>query len=118
HGPVTHAKPAYTTAGKLPCRYVIHAVGPIWGSGDEDAKLTAAVAGALHQAEELGLHSLALPAISTGIYGFPQKQAANVIFTAIREYAAQNPDTMLELVRLVLYGNSAAKIFLTVWDRD
>jgi len=118
HGLVTHAKPAYTTAGELPCRYVIHAVGPIWGSGDEDAKLAAAVAGALHQADELGLHSLALPAISTGIYGFPQEQAANVIFAAIREYAAQNPDTTLELVRLVLYSNSAAKAFLSVWGQD
>src|SRR5512146_11618 len=43
HGPVTHAEPAYTGAGRLPCRYVIHAVGPIWGAGDEDGKLADAV---------------------------------------------------------------------------
>ena len=39
HGPVSHAEPAYTSAGELPAQYVIHAVGPVWGSGDEDAKL-------------------------------------------------------------------------------
>ena len=45
YGPVSHAKPAYTSAGKLPCHYIIHAVGPVWGEGDEDAKLAAAVSG-------------------------------------------------------------------------
>src|ERR1700712_2595823 len=43
HGPVSHAEPAYTSGGKLPFRYIIHAVGPLWGEGDEDAKLAAAV---------------------------------------------------------------------------
>lgn len=118
HGPVTHAKPAYTTAGKLPCQYVIHAVGPIWGSGDEHAKLAAAITGALRQADELGLHSLALPAIATGIYGFPEKEAASVIFSAIKAYAAQNQDTTLTLVRLVLFGSLTTNIFLKVWEED
>lgn len=118
HGPVGHAEPAYTTAGNLPCLYVIHAVGPIWGSGDEDAKLALAVTGSLRRAEELDLRSLALPAISTGIYGFPQKLAANVIFTALRKYAAHNPDTRLELIRLTLYDDPTVKAFLSVWDQD
>ncbi len=118
HGPVGHAQPAYTTAGELPCRYVIHAVGPIWGSGDEDAKLAAAVTGSLQRAEELDARSLALPAISTGIYGFPLEQAAKVIFAAIRKYAAQNPDTRLEVVRLVLYGDPTVGAFLSVWGQD
>jgi O-acetyl-ADP-ribose deacetylase (regulator of RNase III) len=39
HGPVNHSEPGYTGGGKLPCRYVIHALGPVWGSGDEDEKL-------------------------------------------------------------------------------
>src|SRR5689334_12398437 len=60
HGPVSHAEPAFTGAGDLPCRYVIHAVGPVWGEGDDDNKLAAAVGGALRRADELGLHSLAL----------------------------------------------------------
>lgn len=118
HGPVGHAIPAFTTAGNLPCRYVIHAVGPIWGSGDEDAKLAAAVTGSLQRAEELEASSLSLPAISTGIYGFPPERAAGVIFSALRKYAAQNPHTQLELVRLVLYGDPTVTAFLSVWDRD
>jgi len=84
HGPAGNAEPAYTTAGELPCRCVIHAVGPIWGSDDEDAKLDAAVTGSLQLAEKLDLRSLALPAISTGIYGFPKERAAHVIFVHFR----------------------------------
>ena len=58
HGPVSHAEPAYTLAGRLPCKYVIHAVGPIWGEGEEDAKLCAAVRGSLKLADELKLESI------------------------------------------------------------
>ncbi len=71
HGPVTNAEPAYTHSGKLPSRYVIHAVGPVWGEGDEDARLASAIRGSLQRAEELGC-PLAFPAISTGIFGFPK----------------------------------------------
>ena len=118
HGPVTHTEPAYTTAGNLPCQYIIHAVGPIWGSGDEDDKLAAAVTGSFQRAEELDLHSLALPAISCGIYGFPEKRAARVIFKAIKNFVAQNRETSLALVRLVLYGDATMRAFLEVWDED
>jgi O-acetyl-ADP-ribose deacetylase (regulator of RNase III) len=86
HGPVPHDKPAYTTAGKLPSRYVIHAVGPVWGSGQEDQKLAAAVKGSLEVAERLGLSSIALPAISTGIFNYPLERAARVIPKAVRDY--------------------------------
>src|SRR5512147_2528060 len=55
HGPVPYGEPAYTAAGRLPCRFVIHAVGPVWGEGQEDEKLTAAVAGSLRLADRLGL---------------------------------------------------------------
>src|SRR5574340_23751 len=72
HGPVSHTRPAWTSAGRLPARYILHAVGPVWGEGDEDSKLSAAVQGSLSLADELGLVSLALPAISTGIFGFPK----------------------------------------------
>ena len=72
HGPVAHDRPALTDAGALPCRHVIHAVGPVWGEGGEDGKLRAAVLGALELAQADGFVSLALPAISTGIFGFPK----------------------------------------------
>ena len=112
HGPVTHEKPAYTGAARLPCRYIIHAVGPVWGSGDEDAKLGAAVRGALEVAHQLGLDSLALPAISTGIFGYPRERAARVILAAILEYFAQNPGLGPQQVRLVSFDMPTKEAFL------
>ena len=116
HGPVPHDRPAFTTSGRLPSRYVIHAVGPIWGEGDEDTKLAAAVNGALRCASDLGLESLALPAISTGIFGFPKERAAGIIFKAINHYFGQN-STSITLTRVVLYDQATVDAFLSVWDR-
>jgi O-acetyl-ADP-ribose deacetylase (regulator of RNase III) len=115
HGPISHDFPAYTTGGRLPCKYAIHAVGPIWGSGDEENKLTAAVTGSLRLTDELKLNSIALPAISTGIYGFPKDRAARVIFEAIKTYFTKNPQSGLELVRLTLFDKSTVEVFLKVW---
>jgi O-acetyl-ADP-ribose deacetylase (regulator of RNase III) len=119
HGPVSHAEPAFTSAGRLPCRYVIHAVGPVWGEGDEDAKLASAVAGALRLAERLGLKSLALPAISTGIFGFPRERAAGIIIDTVRDFFAQHPASGVELVRLTLLDSQTVEAFQRVWrDRN
>ncbi len=116
HGPVSHAEPAYTGAGHLPCRYVIHAVGPVWGEGNEDVKLAEAVSGSLRLADRLGLRSMAFPAISTGIFGFPKERAAGVIFSAIDGYFTLNPASSLDLVRLMLFDQPTADAFLKVWD--
>ncbi|MCD4672016.1 MAG: macro domain-containing protein [Anaerolineaceae bacterium] len=115
HGPVSHDRPAYTGAGNLPCRYVIHAVGPIWGSGDEQTKLAAAVRGSLECAAGLGLASIALPAISTGIFGFPKDLAARIFFETIASYYRQYPDSGLSLVRLTLYDQPTLTTFLSVF---
>jgi len=112
HGPVSHAVPAWTSAGALPCRFVIHAVGPAWGDGGEDDKLTAAVTGSLNVAESLSLASLALPAISTGIYGFPRPRAAALTLAALEAYFAARPDSKLKLVRLVLVDPATLAAFL------
>jgi O-acetyl-ADP-ribose deacetylase (regulator of RNase III) len=112
HGPVTHAKPAYTSAGNLPCRYIIHAVGPVWGEGDEDAKLKAAIQGSLELADQLKLSSLALPAISTGIFGFPKELAARITFKAIESYFSHQPTgSTLRLVRMILFDPEAVSAF-------
>jgi len=116
HGPVSHAEPAYTGAGRLPCRYVIHAVGPIWGEGNDDNKLAAAVTGSLTLADRLGLSSMAFPAISTGIFGFPKERAAGVIFSAIECYFVQQPSSGLHIVRLTLFDQPTVDAFLKVWD--
>jgi O-acetyl-ADP-ribose deacetylase len=116
HGPVTHEQPAYTGAGRLPCRYVIHAVGPVWGEGDEDQKLAKAVGGSLALAERLELKSLALPAISTGIFGFPKERAARIILKTVRESLSAATRRHLELVRLTLYDQPTLDAFLQVWS--
>jgi O-acetyl-ADP-ribose deacetylase len=115
HGPVSHAEPAYTSGGKLPCKYVIHAVGPVWGEGDEDNKLAAAVSGSLRRADELKLETIAFPAISTGIFGFPKARAAGIIFATIEKYFAENTKSSIQLVRLTLFDEPTIEAFLSKW---
>ena len=117
HGLVTHAEPAYTHAGALPCRYVIHAVGPVWGEGDEDGKLQAAIQGSLQLAERLGLASISIPAISTGIFGFPRQRAAQVMLATILSYLQRVPDTSLKLIRLVLFDPATVQVFIEEWEQ-
>jgi len=116
HGPVTHADPAYTQAGRLPARYVIHAVGPRWGDGAEDHKLAQAISGSLKCAETLGLNSIAFPAISTGIFGFPKDRAARIFFETFINYFSANPTSPLQLVRLTLWGGEMVRIFRSQAD--
>ncbi len=111
HGPVSHASPAVTGAGSLPCRYVIHAVGPVWGSGDEDAKLASALCGSLDAAERLQLNSLAIPAISTGIFGFPLERAARVMLASLDDWARQHPQAGLSLARFTLFESRTLEVF-------
>jgi O-acetyl-ADP-ribose deacetylase (regulator of RNase III) len=115
HGPVSHAAPAYTHAGNLPCRFVIHAVGPVWGEGDEEARLAAAVTGSLRCAAELGLQSIAIPAISTGIFGFPKASAAHIMLAAIQRYFVDESQTSLTQVRLVLFDQPTVDAFILEW---
>lgn len=115
HGTVAHGKPAWTHAGLLPARFVIHAVGPIWGDGNEDSSLAAAVRGSLRTADELGLHSIAFPSISTGIFGFPKRRAASVFFKALRHYFDHTPGSDLKTIRIILFDQPTLEAFLEVW---
>jgi len=117
HGPVPHAQPAYTGAGKLSCRYVIHAVGPVWGEGEEDKKLHAAVYGTLELADQLYQTSVAFPAISTGIFGFPKERAARIMLETIRSYFAGQAGSKVRLVRIVLIDSATLTAFSAVWDK-
>jgi O-acetyl-ADP-ribose deacetylase (regulator of RNase III) len=78
-----------TGGGDLPARWVIHAVGPVWrgGAEGEEGALASAVRAALTRAEEIGARSVALPAISAGIFGFPVDRAARISVTTAREFA-------------------------------
>ena len=111
NGLARHDRPAVTGAGRLACRYVIHAVGPVWGEGDEDRKLSIAVRTALETADSLSLTSLGLPAISTGIFGFPKARAAGVIFDAIAAYFDAYPQTHLRRIALVVFDAPTLEIF-------
>ncbi len=95
---------------------VIHAVGPIWGSGDEQAKLAAAVRGCLERAEELNLTSISLPAISTGIFGFPKALAARIFFETIAKYYQEHPQSILRQVRLTLFDQPTLTVFLSAFN--
>ena len=110
HGPVPTGSAAITSGGDLKARHVIHAVGPIYGSTSRPAELLAsAVRAALRMADEHGLRSVALPAISTGIFGYPVEEAARVMLRAAIEYLEEG--TELERVVFCLYGRPTFDIF-------
>jgi O-acetyl-ADP-ribose deacetylase (regulator of RNase III) len=122
HGPVTQDKPALTNAGELPSQFVIHAVGPVWGEGDEGQKLHSAVYHALLLATRRQFKSLALPAISTGIFGFPKELGAKTILDAILKFLHDHPGTSLSEVQIVLIDKPSvdvfAKEFLRRWPES
>jgi O-acetyl-ADP-ribose deacetylase (regulator of RNase III) len=100
-----------TTAGRLPARWVIHTVGPVWSSReDRSSQLRSCYREALRVAAELGAQSVAFPAISCGIYGWPLDDGARQALTAVREAA----DAGIEVpeVRFVLFGEDAYQTFL------
>jgi putative ATPase len=111
HGPVPTGSAAITGAGNLPARYVIHAVGPVWGSGDEEAKLSSAVRSTLELAALHSIRSVSLPAISSGIFGFPKPLCAQVILRAVRDFPALHADCSVREVNVVLLGQEMADIF-------
>ena len=117
HGPVSHTHPAWTSGGALPAKYIIHAVGPIWGDGDEDTKLANAVTGSLRVADELKCSSISMPAISTGIFGFPKDRAAGIIFSAIENYLSEN-ESGLTTIRLTLFDQTTINVFLEKWRME
>lgn len=99
-----------TNGGNLKARYVIHAVGPRWGEGDEAQKLANAVKSALKIAVGKRLRSIAFPAISTGIFGFPKKQAAQIILTTILTFV-QEADSTLRRIVFSLFDPTSYTIF-------
>jgi O-acetyl-ADP-ribose deacetylase (regulator of RNase III) len=117
HGPISHETPAITSSGELPCQYVIHAVGPVWGEGNEHQKLTTTVQYALRLADEQGIQSLALPAISTGIYGFPKEQGAGVILDALLKEIEQHPPARLRQIDITLIDEQSVKHFATAFEK-
>ncbi|MFN2185036.1 MAG: O-acetyl-ADP-ribose deacetylase [Anaerolineae bacterium] len=106
-----------TTGGRLKAKYVIHAVGPIyWQQGAERAAelLASAYRRSLEVAAEHGMQSLAFPAISTGAYGYPMDEAAQVALQTVLDYLDAQDGEGIRLVRFVLYGSQAYQVFQRV----
>jgi O-acetyl-ADP-ribose deacetylase (regulator of RNase III) len=80
-----------TGAGDLPAKWVIHAVGPLGSDPDRDRKLASACRAALARAAEIGAGSVALPAISTGVFAFPMEDAAKILVSTAKDFAAGHP---------------------------
>jgi len=101
-----------TTAGRMGAKHVIHTVGPVYGRGGQDKAdlLAACYVNSLSLAVQSGLHSIAFPAISTGVYGYPASEAAIVSSRTIEQFL--RPDQTLKEVRLVFFGSGDAETFL------
>ncbi|ANH79854.1 RNase III inhibitor [Niabella ginsenosidivorans] len=95
-----------TTAGKLPAKFVIHTVGPVWNGGQkqEAEKLRSCYLNALKLAEENNCSSIAFPNISTGIYGYPKKEAAQIAVNAVTDFLSA--------------GNTIKKVLLICFDAE
>ena len=111
HGQVPTGSAAITTGGDLPAKYVIHAVGPVYdGTFHSAESLASAVMSSLALADDWGLTSIALPAISTGIFGYPVDEAAGVMLSAAVSYL--EGETGLERVIFCLFGRGAFETFV------
>jgi O-acetyl-ADP-ribose deacetylase (regulator of RNase III) len=97
-----------TTAGDLPARWVIHTVGPVWRGGGHGERelLASAHRRSLEVADELGARSVAFPAISTGIYGYPKEAAARIAVETLK-----SARTKVELARLVAFDEATLRLY-------
>ncbi|CUS77700.1 macro domain-containing protein [Candidatus Kryptobacter tengchongensis] len=113
-GYVPTGSAAITGAGKLPAKFVIHAVGPVWkdGKSGEDEKLESAVFSSLKIADEKKLKSISFPAISAGIFGFPKERCAKILIETAVKFLEQNPNTTIEEIRFCLFDEPTLNAFV------
>ncbi|NIA25478.1 MAG: macro domain-containing protein [Gammaproteobacteria bacterium] len=118
HGPVAPGHATVTTAGAMPARHVIHVVGPRYRTGqDNEGMLRTAVEAALDAALEHGDRSIAFPAISAGIFGYPRAEATRVLADAVLTWVSAHPGA-LDKVCLVGYDDATAADFATGLERS
>jgi O-acetyl-ADP-ribose deacetylase (regulator of RNase III) len=107
-GPIPAGSAVLTTAGRLPFRGVIHAVGPRLGEGDEAERLASALRAAFGIAHDEGWSSLSFPAVSSGIFAVPADVCARAYLRAVDRFFAEHPGTPLKTIRLVLFPGPMA----------
>ena len=106
-----------TTAGRLPARFVIHTVGPVWNQGKkkEAAKLAACYRNSLQLAVETGLTTIAFPNISTGIYGYPKQEAAAIAVQTVTDFLLQH--TSITKVLFVCFDEENLSVYRQLLDK-
>ncbi len=114
-GPIKTGEAVMTGGGNLKAKYVIHAVGPISGEGDEEKKLRSATLNSLKIAKNKKIEGIAFPAISTGIYGFPIQRCSEIMLESAIEFLEKN-DCPKEIV-FCLYGQDSYSIFEKTLER-
>lgn len=114
HGKVPTGAVAVTAAGMLPAKHVVHAVGPVWHGGEagEPEALREAVTNSLAAASELAAGSVAFPAISSGIFGFPKELCARIMVDAALAFFELRPESSVREVRFTNIDRPTVAVFL------
>ena len=107
--PVPVGQAAITSAGALRARHVIHAVGPRMGEGNEETKLQSATLNSLRVAEFNHIYSLAFPAISTGIFGYPVESCAQIMLSVVQQFCSG--ETAIKEIRFCLFDKATLSVF-------
>lgn len=114
--PIRPGQAVITSGHRLPNRYVIHCLGPVYGQDQPSDQLLAdCYRNALHLAEEHGIESVAFPSLSTGAFGYPMEEAAEIAFETIRQEAPALKS--VKRIRFVLYGKEALETHEAVFKR-
>ncbi len=109
-GPIRTGEAAITGGGNLKASYVIHAVGPVYGHGNDDEDLRNATLNSLRLATEKGIKTIAFPAISTGIFGFPKDRCAGIMLPTVRDFLEKEQTSLIEVI-FCLWSAEDLKIF-------
>ena len=113
---VPEGQVATTGAGTLAADYVIHAVGPRGGDPEGDGKLTACVTNALDEANRLGISSIAFPAVSSGIFGFPKDRCAQILLMTTHDWLTANPASSVRNVDMINIDALTTSVFAAAFD--
>ena len=106
-----------TTSGNLSCRYVIHAVGPRMGEGDETSKLQNTIKNVLLLASDQKFESISIPAISAGIFGFPKDKCAQILVDESKKFLQSHKNTSISLIEFCIIDNETYCYFQKEFDK-